>query len=103
MGAGACAGTAAAGAGAAPLGRRDSEAAAIGVADKKWGERPLVLIVVEDADFDPTTVLNTFSQAADEGVISRWAVPERVEIVNEIPKTSVGKIDKKFLREQYSD
>ena len=78
-----------------------SEAAAIGVADKKWGERPLVLIVVEDADFDPTTALNTFSQAADEGLISRWAVPERIEIVDAIPKTSVGKIDKKLLRQQY--
>ena len=78
------------------------EAAAIGVADKKWGERPLVLIVVEDANFDPTTVLNTFSQAADEGVISRWAVPERIEIVDAIPKTSVGKIDKKLLRQQYA-
>ena len=79
-----------------------SEAAAIGVADKKWGERPLVLIVARDAGLDVTTVRNTFSQAADEGLISRWAVPERIEIVDVIPKTSVGKIDKKLLRQQYS-
>jgi len=78
-----------------------SEAAAIGVADEKWGERPLVLIVARDGSLDPTTVRNTFSQAADEGVISRWAVPERIEIVDAIPKTSVGKIDKKLLRQQY--
>ena len=78
-----------------------SEAAAIGVADEKWGERPLVLIVARDGSLDPTTVRNTFSQAADEGVISRWAVPERIEIVDVIPKTSVGKIDKKLLRQQY--
>ena len=62
-----------------------------------------MLVVVEDADFDPITVLNTFSQAAEEGVISHWAVPERIEIVDAIPKTSVGKIDKKLLRQQYSD
>ena len=61
-----------------------------------------MLIVAQDADLDPTTVLNTFSQAADDGVISRWAVPERIEIVDAIPKTSVGKIDKKLLRQQYA-
>ena len=80
-----------------------SEAAAIALADQKWGERPLVLVVARDADLDATEVRDEFLRAADEGVISRWAVPERVEIVDEIPKTSVGKIDKKFLRGQYSD
>ena len=77
-------------------------AAAIGIADQKWGERPLVLIVARDEDLDATTVRNAFSQAADEGLISRWAVPERIEIVDAIPKTSVGKIDKKLLRQQYA-
>ena len=61
-----------------------------------------MLIVARDAGLDVTTVRNTFSQAADEGLISRWAVPERIEIVDVIPKTSVGKIDKKLLRQQYS-
>ena len=37
----------------------------------------------------------------DDGVISRWAMPERVELVESIDKTSVGKIDKKRLRARY--
>ena len=78
-----------------------SEAAAIGIADQKWGERPLVLIVARDEGLNATTLLKLFSRAADEGLISRWAVPERIEIVDAIPKTSVGKIDKKLLRQRY--
>ena len=38
---------------------------------------------------------------AKDGEISEWAVPQRIQLVAEIPKTSVGKIDKKKLREQY--
>jgi fatty-acyl-CoA synthase len=38
---------------------------------------------------------------ADEGVIASWAVPDRYEFVEELPKTSVGKIDKKVLRSRY--
>ncbi|KUJ92522.1 MAG: Medium-chain acyl-CoA ligase (AlkK-5) [Archaeoglobus fulgidus] len=38
----------------------------------------------------------------EEGKITKWAVPDRFEIVDEIPKTSVGKIDKKVLKQMYS-
>ncbi len=82
-----------------------SEVAAIGVADEKWGERPMLLVVlnsdVENAVSEDQ--IRTLVQAqADEGVISSWAVPDRIQFVQSIEKTSVGKIDKKRLREQYS-
>ena len=78
-----------------------SEAAVIGVADEKWGERPLVLVVGKETEIDCSEVAAQFTQAAKAGLISEWAVPERIEQVDEIPKTSVGKIDKKRLREQF--
>lgn len=36
----------------------------------------------------------------DKGVIAKWAVPDSLTVVDEIPRTSVGKIDKKVIREQ---
>jgi fatty-acyl-CoA synthase len=38
--------------------------------------------------------------AADQGRISKWAVPEEILVVDAIPKTSVGKIDKKLIRQE---
>jgi fatty-acyl-CoA synthase len=81
-----------------------SEAAAIGIQDEKWGERPLVLVVLEpghEDDADENAVRQLVQSHVDRGEISRWAVPERVEIVASIDKTSVGKIDKKLLRARY--
>ena len=81
------------------------EAAAVGIADERWGERPLVLIVpapgFEDG-IDVEDVRSHVQKFVDDGVISRWAVPERVELVEAIDKTSVGKIDKKRLRARYA-
>ncbi len=82
-----------------------SEAAAIGVPDEKWGERPMVLVVPEpgrENDVDEETVRAHVQSHADRGEISRWAVPERVEVVSSIDKTSVGKIDKKRLRARFA-
>ncbi len=82
-----------------------SEVAVIGVRDEKWGERPLALIVLKPdfagkvAESDIRTHVKSF---ADKGVISKWAVPDRVRFVKAIDKTSVGKIDKKQLRLKYS-
>ena len=78
-----------------------SEAAAIGIADERWGERPLVLVVANSKGLDLARVVALFEQAAARGEIASWAVPERIELVDAIPKTSVGKIDKKALRGQY--
>jgi fatty-acyl-CoA synthase len=79
-----------------------SESAVVGIPDEKWGERPVALVVLKPEYIGrvPEEELRGFlKNLAAEGVISKWAVPDRCEVVSEIPKTSVGKIDKKLIRE----
>jgi fatty-acyl-CoA synthase len=72
------------------------EAAAVGMPDAKWGERPVILVVARD---DVVAAVHAAVQAAIvAGRLSKWAAPERVMMVEAIPKTSVGKIDKKRIR-----
>lgn len=79
-----------------------SEVAAIGIPDETWGERPLLLVVpAEGASVNETEVIQHLKQYTDDGVLSDWAVPDKVRIIEEIDKTSVGKINKKVLREKY--
>jgi len=81
------------------------EAAVIGVHDDKWGERPRAIVVPREGYKDKLTAdalkthLNRFVQ---EGVITNWSVPEDYVLADELPKTSVGKIDKKVLRSRYA-
>ena len=82
-----------------------SEAAAIGVPDERWGERPMVLVVVAPEareDFDCEAVREHMRAFVERGELSRWAIPDRIELVDSIDKTSVGKIDKKRLRQLYA-
>ena len=77
------------------------EVAVIGVADERWGERPLAVVVPKPGtSLAPDAIRAHVSTHAERG--ARYAVPERVEIVDELPKTSVGKLDKKALRARYS-
>lgn len=70
------------------------EAAVIGVPDEKWDERPLACVVLKkDAN---TTVDQLRAFLADR--VAKWWVPERWAFIDEVPKTSVGKFDKKVLR-----
>ncbi len=78
-----------------------SEAAVIGIPDEKWGERPLAIIVPRDEPPTPEELQEHLSKFAEEGAITKWAIPERYEFVEALPKTSVGKIDKKALRTQF--
>lgn len=80
-----------------------SEAAVIGVPDEKWGERPMAFVVAA-AGVQPQFVREQLLIHVQAKRISAYAVPEldRIHMVGEIPKTSVGKIDKKQLRGEQS-
>jgi fatty-acyl-CoA synthase len=81
------------------------EAAVIGIPDKKWGERPLALVVKDTGhagrlqEADIKAHLEAF---ASRGSISKYGIPETIQFVDHLAKTSVGKIDKKSLRERYA-
>ena len=78
------------------------ETAVIGIPDERWSERPMVIVVPASHDLTADAVKAHLKGYAERGVISPWAVPERVELVEAIEKTSVGKIDKKLLRRKYA-
>jgi fatty-acyl-CoA synthase len=76
-----------------------AEAAVIGVPDEKWQERPLVTVVTKPGHHATATELRDF--LTDK--IARWQLPENWAFIKEVPKTSVGKFDKKLLRARYSN
>lgn len=81
-----------------------SEVAVVGIPDEKWGERAFALIVpVSGANVDAATVQTHLLQFVASGRINKWAIPEKVNFVTEIPKTSVGKLNKKVIRQQYTE
>jgi fatty-acyl-CoA synthase len=73
------------------------EAAVIAVPDERWGERPLACVVAEPGAELDADELRDFL----EGRVPRWWLPERIEFIEEVPKTSVGKFSKKTLRERF--
>ena len=81
------------------------ESAAIGVPDEKWGERPLMIVTLKPESEGKVSEeeLKSFMQkGAAEGKLPKYGVPDRYVFTDAIPKTSVGKLDKKVLRKQYS-
>ncbi|MFJ6410421.1 long-chain fatty acid--CoA ligase [Streptomyces hydrogenans] len=78
-----------------------AEAAVVAVPDEKWGERPLATVVLKEGESADYATLRDF--LATEGGIAKWQLPERWAIVPAVPKTSVGKFDKKVIRRQYAE
>ncbi|MFJ4141246.1 fatty acid--CoA ligase [Pseudomonas sp. NPDC089734] len=75
------------------------EVAVVGVADSQWGERPFALLVVhEGQSIDARCLKEHLSPFVEQGHINKWAIPSQIAVVTEIPKTSVGKLDKKRMR-----
>jgi fatty-acyl-CoA synthase len=75
------------------------EAAVIAVADDRWDERPLACVVLKVGTQTTLADLRAFLSQR----VARWWLPERWVIIDEVPKTSVGKFDKKVLRQRLAD
>ena len=76
-----------------------AEVAVVGVPDERWGERPLAMVVLSaGSDIEAQSIRDHLLQFVASGDIAKWVVPERIEFVTALPKTSVGKIDKKVIR-----
>ena len=75
------------------------EAAVVGVPDERWQERPLATVVLHEGVELAPDELKTF--LADK--VARWWIPERWTFIDEIPRTSVGKYDKKTIRARYAE
>ncbi|XAS77075.1 long-chain fatty acid--CoA ligase [Dermatophilaceae bacterium Sec6.4] len=75
------------------------EASVVGVPDEKWGERPLAAVVLRSGATTSADELREFL----DGKVAKWQLPERWTVIDEVPKTSVGKFDKKVLRQRYAD
>ena len=77
------------------------EASVIAVPHEKWQERPLAVVVLKTGT-DPAPVKQEIYDMLAKS-FSKWQMPDAIEFVPEIPKTSVGKFDKKVIRQQYKD
>jgi fatty-acyl-CoA synthase len=75
-----------------------AESAVIAVPDDKWGERPLAAVVLREGASATAGELREFLAPS----FAKWCLPDRIEFVDEIPKTSVGKFRKTALREQFA-
>ncbi|MEU3628806.1 long-chain fatty acid--CoA ligase [Amycolatopsis coloradensis] len=76
-----------------------AEAAVVGIPDEKWDERPLVAVVLKEGQTVTAEELREFLS----GKVAKWQLPENWTFVDEVPKTSVGKFDKKRLRAFHSE
>ncbi len=81
-----------------------SEVAVIGVKDAKWGERPKALVVLKSqrqGDVTTEDIREFIKGFADRGVISKFGIPQDIVFIDALLKTSVGKLNKRAMREAY--
>ncbi len=76
------------------------EAAVIAVPHDKWQERPLACVVLKESAKGKVTEADILDFL--QGKVAKWWLPDKVVFIDEVPKTSVGKFNKKLLREKYS-
>jgi fatty-acyl-CoA synthase len=81
-----------------------AEVAVIAVPDRHWGERPIALVVARSADSShlAAEIRKLVQEHVDGASLSKYAMPDRIILVEALEKTSVGKIDKRILRERYT-
>jgi fatty-acyl-CoA synthase len=77
-----------------------AEAAVVAVPDPKWQERPLACLVLRDGEELDIDAMREHLLAAG---FAKWQLPDRVELLTAIPRTSVGKFDKRTLRAQFAE
>jgi fatty-acyl-CoA synthase len=77
------------------------EVAVVGVPDPQWGERPFALLVLRsEKTLEALDLREHLKPFVEQGHINKWAIPSQIAVVTEIPKTSVGKLDKKRIRQE---
>jgi len=75
------------------------EAAVIGIPDERWDERPLASVVVRDGA--TLTVAELREHLSKD--FAKWQLPDSWAFIDEVPRTSVGKFDKKVIRKRYAE
>ena len=76
-----------------------AEAAVIAVASTRWMERPMACVVLHEGEELTATELMEFLEPR----MAKWWLPDRIEFIDEVPKTSTGKFSKKTLRDRFTD